>query len=151
MSWGNRIPRICTWARFRDRATGRQFAVANVHLDHESQRSRERSVELIIHRLVAIARDLPTLLLGDFNAAESNPAVMAARDAAFVDTYRIHHPRDGFVGTFGGFAGDSTGAKIDYVFARGPWIVDDADILRRRAGSQDPSDHFPVVARLRLE
>jgi len=54
-------------------------------------------------------------------------------------------------GTFGGFAGDSSGAKIDFVFARGHGHVRTADILRRRGGTRDPSDHFPVTARLVLE
>src|SRR5688572_24533450 len=35
-SWGNRITRICTWARLRDRTGGRTFYVYNLHLDHES-------------------------------------------------------------------------------------------------------------------
>ena len=39
---GNNITRICTWARLIDR-DGRGFFVYNVHLDHQSQPSRERS------------------------------------------------------------------------------------------------------------
>ncbi|HEX6643703.1 MAG TPA: endonuclease/exonuclease/phosphatase family protein, partial [Gemmatimonadales bacterium] len=71
-SWGNRITRIVTWARFRDRTTGRAFAAYNLHLDHESQPSRERSAEMIA-RLVA-AEDVPVVVLGDFNSGEANPA-----------------------------------------------------------------------------
>ena len=44
-SWGNTITRICTWARFVDR-DGRAFWHFNVHLDHISQPSRERSTVL---------------------------------------------------------------------------------------------------------
>jgi endonuclease/exonuclease/phosphatase family metal-dependent hydrolase len=43
VGWGAHIPRICTWARLRDRETARSFYVFNVHLDHQSQESRERS------------------------------------------------------------------------------------------------------------
>ncbi|MBW3555105.1 MAG: endonuclease/exonuclease/phosphatase family protein, partial [Gemmatimonadetes bacterium] len=42
-SWGNRIPRIATWARLRDTATDTSFYVVNTHWDHESQNARERS------------------------------------------------------------------------------------------------------------
>ncbi|HKJ68517.1 MAG TPA: endonuclease/exonuclease/phosphatase family protein, partial [bacterium] len=41
--WGNEITRICTWGRFREKATGTSFYVYNLHLDHQSQYSRERS------------------------------------------------------------------------------------------------------------
>jgi endonuclease/exonuclease/phosphatase family metal-dependent hydrolase len=43
-TWGNTFTRICTWARLIDR-DGRGFFVYNVHLDHESQPSRERSTQ----------------------------------------------------------------------------------------------------------
>jgi len=65
-------------------------------------------------------------------------------------TYRVRHPDDPWTGTFGAFRGDSAGVKIDYILARGGWTVRAADILRRRSGSRDPSDHFPVTARLEL-
>ena len=51
-SWGNNITRICTWARFVDR-DGQAFWHYNVHLDHESQPSRERSTALLAERIAA--------------------------------------------------------------------------------------------------
>jgi endonuclease/exonuclease/phosphatase family metal-dependent hydrolase len=150
-SWGNRIPRVCTWARLTDRRTGRRIAVFNTHLDHESQPSRERSTALIVERIELVATGLPVLVMGDFNAGEDNPALGPLRAAGFVDTYRAVDADPTGDGTFGAFRGDSTGAKIDYILARGGWTVRAADILRRRSGDRDPSDHFPVTARLRLE
>ena len=49
-TWGNAIERICTWALFADRQ-GRSFYVYNLHLDHVSQPSREKSVALLLHAL----------------------------------------------------------------------------------------------------
>jgi endonuclease/exonuclease/phosphatase family metal-dependent hydrolase len=74
-TWGNDITRICTWARFRD-ATGGTLYVFNVHLDHESQPSRERSVQLLATRIRGrAAPGDPVLVTGDFNADEQNPAI----------------------------------------------------------------------------
>ncbi|HOB73062.1 MAG TPA: endonuclease/exonuclease/phosphatase family protein [Phycisphaerae bacterium] len=75
-TWGNKLPRVCTWARFEDRVTGREFYAYNTHLDHQSQPARERGVELIARRIAE--RKVPTapvVVTGDFNAAESNPAI----------------------------------------------------------------------------
>ena len=151
MSWGNRITRICTWAVLRDRVTGGRLAVFNTHLDHESQPARERGAGLIAERIERVARGLPVLVLGDFNAGEDNPALARLRTAGFVDTYRVVDPDPAGDGTFSEFLGDSTGAKIDYILMRGDWVVASADILRRRGGMRDPSDHFPVIARLSLQ
>jgi endonuclease/exonuclease/phosphatase family metal-dependent hydrolase len=149
-SWGNRITRIATWALLRDRTTGTRLAVFNVHLDHESQPSRERGVALVLERIRSVAADLPVIFAGDFNAGEDNPAVTAVTADGFVDTYRARHPEAGSAGTFNAFRGDSTGPKIDYVFVRGPWAVEDAAIVRARPGGRDASDHFAVTAGVRL-
>jgi endonuclease/exonuclease/phosphatase family metal-dependent hydrolase len=150
-SWGNRITRISTWAVLRDRRTGARLAVFNTHLDHESQAARERGAGLIIERIGQYAPGVPVLVLGDLNVGEDNPALGRFLAAGFVDTYRVIDPDSAGDGTFSGFRGDSTGAKIDYILARGEWVVEAADILRRRGGTRDPSDHFPVVATLRLD
>jgi endonuclease/exonuclease/phosphatase family metal-dependent hydrolase len=74
-TWGNRITRICTWARLIDRASGDAFYIFNTHFDHESQPSRERSARLIAERIAARASPDPVILMGDFNAGETNPAI----------------------------------------------------------------------------
>jgi endonuclease/exonuclease/phosphatase family metal-dependent hydrolase len=151
-SWGNRITRICTWTRFIDR-DGRVFWVYNVHLDHESQPSREKSVALLRQRIDARASSgEPALVIGDFNVGESNPALRALTgDGAFVDTFRVLHPDEETVGTFTGFRyGRVDGEKIDYIFAPPGTKVLSAAIVRAARGGRYPSDHFPIVARLAL-
>jgi len=165
-SWGNRITRICTWARIRRLETDERFYVYNLHLDHESQPSRERSAALLASRLAAHAADVPVLLLGDFNAGERNAAIqfliggierLAADTASSLrsprlrDTYRaIHTAAVDSVGTFHGFRGDRSGEQIDWILASDHWEVLDAAIVRTNDDGRYPSDHFPVTALVRL-
>lgn len=51
MTWGNSYPRICTWTRLEERSTSRTFYVYNVHLDHVSQPSREKSVAALVQKI----------------------------------------------------------------------------------------------------
>lgn len=148
--WGNRVTRMCTWARLRAREGGAVITVFNVHLDHESQPSRERSVELLLERIPGIARGTPAIITGDFNAGEANPAVERLRRAGWRDAHRVLHPGDTIVGTYHGFRGDSTGEKIDYVFVPPGAAVLESRIIRSAVAGRYPSDHFPVVARIRL-
>ncbi len=156
-SWGNNITRICTWARFVDQG-GRAYWHFNVHLDHESQPSRERSTRLLAERIAArTPAGEPVIVTGDFNAGESNPAVLsliagpADRPGRLLDTFRILHPTEGTVGTFTGFKlNATTGDKIDYVFVQPGTEVLDAAIVRTSRDGRYPSDHFPVTARVRL-
>ncbi len=151
-SWGNNITRICTWARFVDR-DGRAFWHYNVHFDHQSQPSRERSAQMLRSRMDARRTlDEPVVITGDFNAGERNAAVTAITSSGtFVDTFRVKHPNERVVGTFTGFDPAKTeGEKIDYVFAPAQSEVLRADIIRTARAGRLPSDHFPVVAQVRL-
>ena len=148
-SWGNQIERICTWAYFEDRE-GPAFYAYNVHLDHLSQPSRERSVALLLARIGARDPRAPVVVTGDFNAGEDNPAAVAMR-GSFHDSFRVLHPGATEVGTFNGFKpGQTAGDKIDFVFVEPGVEVLDAAIVRSSLDGRYPSDHFPVTARIRL-
>jgi endonuclease/exonuclease/phosphatase family metal-dependent hydrolase len=169
--WGNRITRVCTWARLIDKATGRGFYVFNAHLDHQSQPSRERSAELIAAKAAGRAHaDEPVVLMGDFNAGEDNPALRYLRgevDRAsdpeawpghappapprLVDPFRVLHPDATEVGTFSGFApGATTGEKIDHILVSPGAEALGATIDRESRDGRYPSDHFAVTARVRF-
>jgi endonuclease/exonuclease/phosphatase family metal-dependent hydrolase len=148
-SWGNRTERICTWAYFEDRQ-GPSFYLYNVHLDHQSQPSRERSAALLVERIRARDPKAPAVVTGDFNAGEGNPAAVAMR-ASFRDSFRVLHPDARDVGTFNGFTfGQTSGDKIDFVFVEPGVEVLDAAIVRTSQDGRYPSDHFPVTARVRF-
>lgn len=163
--WGNRITRICTWARLVDRASGSAVYVFNAHLDHESQRARALAAELIGRRIAGRSSGDPVILIGDFNAGEDNPvrrylagaAPRAAPDEAdpappglaLEDAFRVVHPGANEVGTFHAFAGGTDGDMIDAIMVSPEFDVLAASIDRTERDGRYPSDHFPVTARLR--
>lgn len=160
-TWGNRYNRVSSWARFIDR-DGSAFYHFNMHLDHESQASREKSMDLLLQRINA--RPFPTepvIVTGDFNAGEGNAALHilvgepdrlpTAPVPPFVDTYRVLHPAEKEVGTFTAFVfGSTKGDKIDYILVQPGTRVLSSSILRTSKDGRYPSDHFPVVARIEL-
>jgi endonuclease/exonuclease/phosphatase family metal-dependent hydrolase len=155
-SWGNNITRICTWARFIDR-DGRGFYHFNLHLDHQSQPSRERSTVLLRGRIDTRGTPDPVIVTGDFNVGESNPALATLTvpggtgAPAFLDTFRVLHAGVKNAGTFSGFKFGTEGAdKIDYVLVQPGTEVMSAEIVRFSRNNRYPSDHFPVTARVRL-
>lgn len=145
-SWGNSITRICTWARLIDRGSGQTLYVYNAHYDHRSQESREKSSQLILDRIASRAHDDPVVLMGDFNAGESNLAIISINDSDLIHAYRALHPDETAVGTFNGFDGTSDGEMIDHIFVSPGLKTIAADIDRTNDNAQYPSDHFPVWA-----
>jgi endonuclease/exonuclease/phosphatase family metal-dependent hydrolase len=155
-SWGNNITRICSWARFIDR-DGRGLYHYNLHLDHQSQPSRERSMVLLRGRIDTRTVPEPVIVTGDFNVGESNPALATLTLPAgtgappLVDTFRVLHPDVKDAGTFSGFKFGNHGTeKIDYVLVQPGAEVISAEIVRTGRNNRYPSDHFPVTARVRL-
>jgi endonuclease/exonuclease/phosphatase family metal-dependent hydrolase len=151
-SWGNRIPRIVTWAAFADKKTGFEILVFNTHFDHQSQPSRLKSAMAVSRLIADQAGDAPVVLMGDLNAGENNAAIKylkaenGSEPVRLVDTFRVLHPDAKEVGTFNGFRGRTDGDKIDYVFAKPTTHVKSAEIVRTHEGERYPSDHFPVSA-----
>ena len=146
MDWGNRNTRICTWTRLVDRMGAGAFYLFNIHLDHQSQASRERSTGLLAERIRSRTFDDPVIITGDFNAGEDNPAVSRLLAAGWRDTFREVHPEAIEAGTFNAFRGETGGEKIDHILVDRDWEVAEADIIRTARDGRYPSDHFPVTA-----
>jgi endonuclease/exonuclease/phosphatase family metal-dependent hydrolase len=153
-TWGNKNRRMVTWLKFRDQAANKEFYFWNTHFDHEVQSAREKSAELVRKRIESLNTSQPLLLVGDFNAnAEQNKAYHTLVDDGFLaDTWRLAKQRIGEgLNTFNGFKEiGKQGRRIDWLLARGKVEVDTEEIVTFSKDGQFPSDHFPVVARLRL-
>ena len=149
-SWGNGIPRICTWARLVEKGSGRGFYVYNCHWDHRSQPSRDGAAKLTVERIAARKHaGEPVVLMGDFNANESNTAILAIKmgELKMEDTYRVVHPDKRGAGTFSAFSGRVSDHKIDHVFVLpGTAEVSAAEIVRYHREGRYLSDHYPVRA-----
>lgn len=161
--WGNACTRICTWARLVEKESGKVFYIYNLHLDHVSQLSREKSAVLLAQRIHHRRCADPFVVTGDFNAGENNPVILylkgkhslgsegedkSINPVPMVDSFRVLHPDAVEVGTGGGFRGRRDGEKIDYVFVSPGVRVPEVQIVHSQRKGRYPSDHFPVSARL---
>ncbi|MBI2927897.1 MAG: endonuclease/exonuclease/phosphatase family protein [Verrucomicrobia bacterium] len=153
-TWSNTNRRMVTWIKFRDRQSKQEFFFWNTHLDHQIQLAREKAAALIRERVEALKTDLPVLLVGDFNAtADANKAYdLLVTEGGFTDTWPAATERRGeIVNSFHNFAGPTAGTnRIDWILARGPVKADWTEIITFQQGGQYPSDHFPVMARVRF-
>lgn len=144
--------RLASWARLRDKASGKTLVVVSVHFDHEGEVARRESAELLLHWLAGRDPGDALIALGDFNSSPDTVQIRRLQ-AAMGDARAVSEtPPYGPEGTFNGFAmGQPPGPRIDYIFV-GPRIrVLDYAVLTDSDGQRYPSDHFPVTARLRIE
>jgi endonuclease/exonuclease/phosphatase family metal-dependent hydrolase len=152
-SWDAAITRIVTWAKLKDRSTGKKFFAINTHFDHVGQRARVESALLILKKIEGIAKKTPFVLTGDFNIQRDNEAYRTI--AAGTAAVRLADART--VSKNGHFGGDSTwnafkelepGRTIDYIFVREGVKVFEHGVLSDRWNGLWASDHLPVIAEI---
>lgn len=154
--WGNMPPRICTWMHLVDKQSGTGFYVYNVHLDHRSQNSREKSVRLLATKIAGRRTRDPFIILGDFNMERNNSAMVYLNRVGSQnplvrsnDAWQWIHPNQS-IGTRHGFGGSISGPQIDHIRISPKLQALDVRIDARQRNGRYPSDHFPVIAKLLL-
>lgn len=140
---GASFPRIATLLEVVDRDRGRDFGIANVHLDERWPSNRLESLKLLLSWLDP---RVPWVVLGDFNATPQSDELLLMADAGYTGVLTSGAP-----GTAHDFTGKRDGRRIDHVLVReGEWSVEDAWVVTDRVRGRLPSDHWPVVADLVL-
>lgn len=174
--WDAACRRVCTWGRFRHKPSGREFVYFNLHMDHIGVEARRQSVELIKRKIDELGvKGIPAFLSGDFNIDQNSDLIKGIpASGVFKNAYdvaRIVYQPNGTYNAYnpGGF---ST-SRIDHIFVspqvdvlkfgvltdsyrtlpEGMTPADFSDPMVVNVATYDarnPSDHFPVMTRVRF-
>ncbi len=150
--------RLVVWARMKDKSSGREFYFSTTHFDNNTP-NQEMSAPLVLDRVAPWAKKIPCIVTGDFNSKPDSKAyrilmggkenvgfkLVNTSDLAGAPTIDARqnpkpefHPDSGIDHVF---LADPSGVKVEQ------WIVD-MNVYGPK--NRYPSDHFPVVARLRF-
>lgn len=176
---GSKRPRICTWARFKDKTTGKCFRYFNTHLESEDEAARFFGMQLIMAKVnAAIARGETVFVSGDLNDTldemsdekrqalveergpelTTDPAKSPVRLARSVLADSLDVSEAAHTGpnnTFHSWKGADAFCRLDYIFVTSNVTVkthatlDDA-YLNDGGDMKPPSDHFPVMTTVSL-
>ncbi|MBU0679563.1 MAG: endonuclease/exonuclease/phosphatase family protein [Verrucomicrobia bacterium] len=172
------FPRLALWGRFRWTATQQEFIFYSTHFDvfngSNDGESQVKSARLVTDDALSRNDRMPAsplaIVVGDFNGSQNNRAWKLFTGAYtnngisgdFTDSWQQVHGTWTDSGTFHGFAGGTLpgSSRIDWILHRGGLaatqavIITDSAISTNQSGGGThtlyPSDHYPVLARLRL-
>lgn len=155
IGWDGACTRIATWAKMKDRQSGKIFMAVNTHFDHVGVTARREGALLIIRKIKEIVGDRPAVLTGDFNVNDQSEAYRTITSNAFVlkDAAKIAGKQTGVDYTFHNFGQISSEQceKIDFIFVTPQIKVLDSFIPKEAApGSKFLSDHNPQIVHLIL-
>ena len=151
--WDAAYNRVCTYAFFKIKKTGKQFLAMNLHFDHVGDVARVNSAKLILEKIKKLnPKNVPLTLTGDFNLTDdSEPIKIISKslDNVFYHSKKTHY---GPKGTFTGFDINTIPQdRIDYIFVKGFEVLSNRTINDRRENLLYPSDHFPILAEINFK
>ena len=140
-TWGSKLPRICTWARLRKLDSDQVVRVFNTHFPLVGH-ARIKAATLIAERIAKLDQNDPLIFAGDLNCGPKSVPRNILRSAGLRNTDAKHNSTYHLFGY--GLV------SLDAIMVGSRWLVQDGRVIRDKAFSGYPSDHFGVLVKLRL-
>ena len=155
------FPRICTVAEVYIIRLDCTIRVFNTHLDHVCGLARLLGVRVILKYMQDFNRTnpMPTVLMGDLNCKPNSAPIRFLKnhvgefpDLHLTDVYTSFDPLK-LSNTLHNFTGKILHkfCPIDYIFVSDDFEIVDSKIMTDPINGLYPSDHFPLMATLRLK
>lgn len=154
LGWDAACIRICTWGKFQDKVSDKQFYFFNTHMDHVGTVARRESARLILKRINQLSKGLPTILTGDFNVDQTDEIYQIFSNSGVLrDCYTNALQRMTPTGTWNDFMQDSRSkSRIDHIFVSSDFKVPHYAIFTNSywlgKSRRNISDHYPVMVKL---
>ena len=152
VGWDAALPRICTYALFKQINTGNYFYVFNCHLDHQGEQARIQSVALI-HKMIDSMNLLqyPVILMGDLNSVPNTEPIYFLKTHYSDSRTSAAFSFEENEGTFNNFNTTALPEKrIDYIFLKGIYAKQYLAITNKRKNGLWMSDHLPVTVNIQF-
>ncbi len=150
-SWDTARARHANWVRIKEKKTGNELRIVNLHLDHVSGEAKIQQAKMVVDESAQYQSGFAQLLTGDFNTRYDSKVFQSVREGGWKESYEtIHGEKEaGFTGhEFQGAnyeKGPSKG-RIDYIWYKGTIKPLSAAIIKDAVKGKYPSDHFFMQA-----
>ena len=148
-SWGMKYPRMCTWAKFKDKISGKVFYMLNSHfyVDADKENARMEAAKIVMKKTQEIIKDAPVICTGDLNGVVENPSIKYLLDNGIYKNSRslVKKPV-GPQGSYHGFRKNFIPNRcIDHIFVSDGLKVKSYKIIDEQLKNEKYiSDHLPV-------
>lgn len=150
--WDAAFNRTVTITLLEDITTSKEFYFLNTHFDHVGEEARTKSSKLFVDEINKFPLDVPVILTGDFNYTAKSDGYRIITSKLY-DAMNISKQKStGGNMTFNGFGKDiQPDNKIDFIFVNDKIEVMNHVIDTTIVNGLYPSDHYPVIAEIKLK
>lgn len=149
--WDGACERIASWAKLKDKTSGKEFFALNTHLDHVGVVARREGISLMLDRVNQLSDGLPVIVTGDFNSEPESDVIKHVTDPSnpehLTDSRQASPIVYGPAWSFHDFGKIPYERRplIDYVFVRNGFKVLRYGVLAETENEAFLSDHAPVL------
>lgn len=149
--WDGACERIASWAKLKDKVTGKEVFALNTHLDHVGVVARREGISLMLDKVNQLSDGLPVIVTGDFNSEPESDVIKHVTDPA--NPEHLTDAREASPIVYGPSWSFHDFGKIpyeyrpliDYVFVRNGFKVVRYGVLAETENESFLSDHAPVL------
>lgn len=143
--WDGACTRNCTWAKLRDKATGKEYVHINTHLDHIGPTAQIEGAKMIRDTAASFGVT-PVVCTGDFNVYQDSECYNIVVSENMADSKKLAPDTMDSL-TFHGFRPKEIQTIIDFVFIDKNTVKPiKYAVLDHKIGGKFYSDHYAVYA-----
>ncbi len=149
--WDAAFNRVCSYVILREKATGKELVVFNVHLDHKGAKARAESIKLILDKVSAFGGQ-PCVIMGDMNCGEKSDTYQNAT-SLFDDAKYLAPVSRGPGATYHNWGQAMDHENLDYFLISKTGITPLEYKIDSCSFGPDVyvSDHFPISLKITLD
>jgi endonuclease/exonuclease/phosphatase family metal-dependent hydrolase len=152
LSFGSSFPRLMTWVKIQPKATERNLLIVNTHLDHMNSQTRLEQTKVLVRGIKSRREEGSQLvIMGDFNEGPSGDVRDILNNAfpELIDSWKLCNLKEET--SHHAFNGEcQNGSRIDWILVDKNLEVEDCFLEKTVFSGRYPSDHFPVICRLKI-
>ena len=150
-SFGSAFPRLMTWMKIQPVGSENDLWFVNTHLDHMKEDTRLGQVQVLCCEIKKFWNASDALfIMGDFNTSPEGPVrKLLMKEFQLQDSWKLFHEHEET--SHHAFSGEEpNGNRIDWILADRKVKVLSSELDKNSRDGKYPTDHFPVVAKIRL-
>ncbi len=150
-SWDTARARHANWVRIKEKKTGIELRIVNLHLDHISAEAKVQQAKMVVAESAQYMPDYTQILTGDFNSRFDSNVFASVRNGGWKESYETIHGEKEAGHTGHEFQGEKydkgpSKGRIDFIWYRGKIKPTAANIIKDAVNGKYPSDHFFIQA-----
>lgn len=150
LGWDSEEPCVMTWVKLKTKSNGETVFVFNTRLG-ETEKSKIEGSKKLIRKIGEIAKNNSFILTGDFNSEPEHKSIQLikeqckeAKTSCFINASEIDYT------LIFDDNGNTVHKRQDYVFFSENFPVNSYEVLNNTYNEKYPSDHLPVLCKLRF-